>query len=163
VAGEVINPAPSTWQAYLSHGRSIVGVTIPCPNGYKGVTVAMNLWFGWIAILAGFLLGAVLGLFFYDQQWLGGYASWRRRMLRLSHISLVGVGLLNIAYALSVEQLQMEPSPRLASVLFLVAGVTMPTVCALASWHASFRHLFFVPVVSFVMAVADFLVQGFRT
>ena len=58
-----------------------------------------NLSVGWIMILLGLFAGAVVGMFFHDDQWLGGYGSWRRRMLRLTHISLLGTGALNLAFA----------------------------------------------------------------
>jgi len=120
----------------------------------------VNLTLGWIAILAGLGVGAGIGMFFHREDWLGGYGSWRRRMLRLAHISLVGTGLLNLAFALSVSTLHIDPCPRGASLLFLVGAGTMPSVCALSAWRPAFRRLFFIPVLSLVAATADFLVRG---
>jgi hypothetical protein len=122
--------------------------------------MGMNLLVGWIAILAGLVAGAVIGMFFHEEEWLGGYPSWRRRMLRLTHISLVGTGLLNIAFALSAGALHLDPFPRLASVLFVAGAVTMPLVCALSAWRSALRHLFFLPVLSLVAATVDFLCGG---
>ena len=51
----------------------------------------------WAGIVLGFLVGSAMGLRFYDPQWLGGYASWPRRMLRLGHVSMVAFPLLNLA------------------------------------------------------------------
>jgi hypothetical protein len=121
----------------------------------------MNLAAGWIAILAGLLAGAGIGMFFHDPNWLGGYNSWRRRMLRLVHISLVGTGLLNIAFALSARAFDLNPPPRLASILFLAGAVTMPLVCALAAWRSWLRHLFFIPVLCLVLAAAELIWRGF--
>jgi hypothetical protein len=123
---------------------------------------AMNLRVGWIAILGGLLAGATFGMFFDKEDWLGGYGSYRRRMLRLAHISLVGTGLLNLAFALSVRSLHMEPCPRLASALFILGAATMPVVCGLSAWRRFFRHAFFVPVLSLVLAAAEFIYRGFR-
>ena len=120
----------------------------------------VNLYAGWIGILAGLVAGMLIGLFFHDEAWLGGYGSWRRRMLRLAHISMVGTGLLNLAFALSVDHLQVNPVPRVASVLLVVGAATMPTVCLLAAWRTAMRHLFFVPVLSLVVATADFIYRG---
>jgi len=122
--------------------------------------VPVNLHVGWIAILAGLLAGAAVGTFFHDDAWLGGYGSWRRRMLRLGHISLVGTGLLNLAFALSIHALQITSAPPVASALFIVGAATMPLVCLLSAWHRPLRHLFFVPVVSLLAATGDFLYQG---
>jgi hypothetical protein len=122
--------------------------------------VVVNLYVGWIAILVGLVAGAGIGGFFHRDEWLGGYASWRRRMLRLVHISLVGTGLLNVAFALSCGPLAIDPPPLAASVLFVIGAVTMPTVCLLAAWWPAARRLFFVPVLSLILATADFLGRG---
>ncbi len=121
-----------------------------------------NLLVGWIAILAGLLSGAVIGMFFDREDWAGGYASWRRRMLRLAHISLVGTGLLNLAFSLSVRAARPEPCPPLASVLFIVGAVTMPSVCGLSAWRRVFRHAFFIPVISLIAATGDYIYRVFR-
>jgi hypothetical protein len=33
----------------------------------------------------------------------------------------------------------------------------MAPVCGLAAWRPAFRHLFFLPVVSLILATADFV------
>ena len=119
-----------------------------------------NLYVGWIAILIGLTAGAALGTFFHREAWLGGYGSWRRRMLRLVHISLVGTGLLNVAFALSSESLGLDPAPPIASVLFILGAVTMPTVCLLSAWRRAARHLFFIPVLSLLFGTVDFICRG---
>ena len=119
-----------------------------------------NLYCGWIAILIGLVAGAAIGTFFHREAWLGGYDSWRRRMLRLVHISLVGTGLLNVAFALSCQSLGLDPAPQVASLLFVVGAVTMPAVCLLSAWVRAARHLFFIPVLSLVLATADFIYRG---
>ena len=121
----------------------------------------LNLWVGWFAILVGLLTGATIGMFFHSEHWLEGYGSWRRRMLRLVHISMIGTGLLNLAFAFSVDYVQLGHCPQIASVLFVVGAVTMPLVCGLSAWRISFRHLFFVPVLSLTVAAADFIIEGF--
>tara|TARA_R110002167_G_scaffold362307_1_gene581325 strand:- start:2317 stop:2697 length:381 start_codon:yes stop_codon:yes gene_type:complete len=120
----------------------------------------VNHTFAWFWILTGLLSGASIGMFFHDESWLGGYASWRRRMVRLGHISFLGTGLLNLGFALSAVSLSIDPLPQLASLTFLVGAVTMPTVCFLSAWHDRFRHMFFIPVASLIVAVVDFLIEG---
>ena len=120
----------------------------------------INLDVGWLAVLAGLLAGAAIGMFFHREGWLGGYGSWRRRMVRLAHISLVGTGLLNLAFAFSVNAMKIAPCPRVPSVLFVAGALTMPLVCGLAAWRPAFRHLFFVPVVSLIGASAFIVLAG---
>jgi hypothetical protein len=81
-------------------------------------------------------------------------------LLRLTHISLVGTGLLNLGFGLSVAQLQLPAPPTVASLLFVLGAAAMPTVCLLSAWRKPFRHLFFIPVLSLVLAVADFIWEG---
>jgi hypothetical protein len=124
------------------------------------MTPLLNFWVGWVAILVGLLTGATLGMFFHREDWYGGYGSWRRRMLRLVHISMVGTGLLNLAFSFSVDFLALGHCPQIACLLFVVGAITMPTVCALSAWRISFRHLFFVPVLSLTLATADLIIEG---
>ena len=118
-----------------------------------------NIVFAWGWILAGFLSGMVLGLFFHHEHWLGGYGSWMRRMYRLGHISFFGLGAANLLFFATVRALPAAP-PALntASIAFLVGGVTMPMCCLLAAHFRAARHLFAVPVLSLLVAgTATFL------
>ena len=121
---------------------------------------SLHLYVAWIWILVGLVSGAIIGMFFHDEDWLGGYSSWRRRMVRLGHISFLGTGLLNFAFALSVDQVGLDGAPRLPAVLFVVGAVTMPLVCFASAWREGFRSFFLVPVVSLIVASADFIFRG---
>jgi hypothetical protein len=114
----------------------------------------LNLAGGWIAILAGLVTGIALGLFFHKEEWLGGYASWPRRMLRLGHISFFGTGLLNILLALSLSALKTEPHP-IGSLAMLASTVAMPAVCTASAFWKPARHLFFIPVLCLLIGTAD--------
>lgn len=121
----------------------------------------VNLHFGWCWILTGLIVGALLGLGFHRDAWLGGYASWRRRMLRLGHIAFVGTGLLNLGLALSAAHVPVDAWPaRWAGWSLLFGAVTMPTVCLLAAWRKPLRHLFFFPVLGLIGGVVMFLVAA---
>ena len=120
-----------------------------------------NLYFAWTWMLLGGLSGAMVGLFFHDAEWLGGYASWRRRMIRLGHIAFFGTGLINLGFALSVPALGITGGMlHAASVLLIVGAATMPAVCYAAAWRDGMRHLFFVPVLSLIGGVAALLLGG---
>jgi len=114
----------------------------------------LNWYGGWSLILAAFAIGAAVGLFFHNEQFWGGYASWRRRMARLGHIALAALGMLNLIYSLS------PGAGGLAGGLLLAGGVAMPAVCFLGAWRKPLRHLFFIPVSLLVLAVVIILVSG---
>src|SRR5436309_413225 len=105
----------------------------------------MNWYFGWGLILTAFVTGAILGLFFYRPDFLGGYASFKRRTLRLGHIALAALGMVNVLYSLSPRASDPSLGTWIASLGFVIGGVTMPAVCFLTSWRVGFRYLFFIP------------------
>jgi hypothetical protein len=117
----------------------------------------VNLYAAWIGILAGCIAGAIPGLFFYREGWLGGYGSWPRRMIRLGHISLFGIAFINLSFFLTSRAVQMETGVFLSSVLFVTAAVAMPLICYLSAFRPVFRHLFFIPVLSVLIGTIHFL------
>lgn len=119
--------------------------------------MTINLYAAWAGFLAGCISGAVPGLFFHDGNWLGGYASWRRRMIRLAHVAFFGVGLLNLSFALTARALSIESGLALPSALLLLSAAAMPAVCYLSAWRPSFRRAFFVPASALTAGVALFL------
>ncbi len=109
----------------------------------------INLLAGWIGVLGGATSGALIGLFFHRDDWVGGYGSFRRRMLRLGHISFFGIGFLNFALALTFKSVVLpDPHAQFASYAMIAGAVAMPLICFLTAWHKPFRHLFFIPVLS---------------
>ena len=120
-----------------------------------------SLLAGGAGCLGGVLSGAVMGLLFHREDWLGGYASRERRMVRLGHISFFGIGLINLFYALSLEPLGVPAeAARIGSVALLVALVAMPLNCFLCAWRKPFRHLFFVPVLSAAAGIVVILANA---
>ena len=119
--------------------------------------IIANLYAGWIGILIGCLVGAAKGLFFGEENWLGGYESWKRRMLRLGHISFFGIGFINLAFVMSAQTLGIEKEVYLPSLLFLIGAAGMPLLCYLSAIKDTFRHLFFIPTLSVIIGLCTFL------
>lgn len=111
-----------------------------------------NWYAGWSLILSAFVTGAVIGLFFHQPDFLGGYTSFRRRIIRLGHIAQAALGLMNVVYGLSPWPAESAWEASAASVAFIVGGVSMPAVCFLSGWKEPFRHLFFIPVSALIVA-----------
>lgn len=122
--------------------------------------MTVNLMIGWVGMAAGVLSGAVIGLFFHDENWMGGYGSFRRRMARLGHISFFGLGMLNILFAVSVAHLPASTLLHGASIAFIVGAVTMPICCFLTAWRRPWRHLFPIPVLATLAAIVLLLTGG---
>jgi Kef-type K+ transport system membrane component KefB len=120
----------------------------------------MNLLAGWIGVLGGVLSGAIIGLFFHRDDWVGGYGSFSRRMIRLGHISFFGIGFLNFALGLTFTAVSLSASHmQVAAYAMVVGAITMPLLCFLTAWRKAFRHLFFIPVIS-VLVSALSVVSG---
>lgn len=126
----------------------------------------INEALGWVWFVLGMVSGAVLGLGFAREAYLGGYASWQRRLLRLGHVSFFGLGLINILFAFSLPRISLgAPWPVVASWALVVGAVTMPVCCALAAWRKPAKALFFIPVVSLLLGTvitAAGLITGAR-
>jgi hypothetical protein len=116
-------------------------------------TTELNLVLAWVWMFLGFGSGMVLGLGFQREGWLGGYASHRRRLYRLGHISFFGLGAINLLFHLTARSL---PAPcwavEWASWMFVVGAVTMPLCCLVAAHRPGSRLLFTVPVLSLMTA-----------
>ena len=96
-----------------------------------------------------------VGLFFHQEDWLGGYSSYPRRLIRLGHISFFGLGFLNALFALTVAVVHTpELLGRLASIGLLIGAITMPLCCFASAWRKPFRFLFPIPVTSLLVGVS---------
>ena len=121
----------------------------------------LNLIAGWLGILAGVLSGAVLGLFFHREDWMGGYSSYRRRLARLGHIAFFGLGFLNLIFAATAAQLPLTGrSLTTASSTLILGAATMPLCCFLSAWRKPLRHLFPIPVISITTGLLAILIGG---
>jgi hypothetical protein len=119
-----------------------------------------NWYFGWSTLLAAFLTGIPLGLAFHREDFWGGYASFRRRVVRLGHVALAALGMVNLLFALSPWPSRGSSLGTPASVAFIIGGATMPIVCFLTGWRPGFRRWFFIPVTTLIVAVVLTLLGG---
>jgi hypothetical protein len=122
----------------------------------------LNFTAGWWLILAAFASGAVIGMGFHREDFLGGYGSFRRRLLRLGHIAFAALGMLNVIYGLSPVSTGGGTRALLPGMLLVAGAVAMPLICFLSAWRMPFRHFFFVPVLQLMAAVGLIIFGGVR-
>jgi hypothetical protein len=122
------------------------------------LTTQTILIFAWSWIAIGLCFGAMIGIKFAKVDWLGGYDSWERRLIRLGHIAFLGTSLLNIAFVFTVERFELPALPQVAAWGFLSGAIAMPTCCYLAAFYKPLRHLFFIPVIGLVTGAIGTLV-----
>ncbi len=126
----------------------------------------LNLWAAWIGVGLGLITGVGQGLLFHGDDWMGGYGSWRRRLIRLGHISFFGLALINLAFVFTVDRMAAladaawSPTIVLASYLFVAGALLMPAICYLSAWRQGWRRLFFLPVGCLLIAVLSLLIGG---
>ncbi len=123
-----------------------------------------NEAFAWVWICLGVVSGAWIGLGFKNDDHMGGYGGWRRRLARLGHIAFFGTAILNVMFASAADRVALGGAwISVASWSFIAGAVLMPTVCFLAAYRKPFAAMFFLPVLalaagSFITAVG--LVKG---
>jgi hypothetical protein len=126
------------YEAAGSPSAMLPGVTIP----------NMSLIFAWIWILAGFLSGMILGFWFHQERWLGGYASHRRRLYRLGHISFFGLGIVNLAFYVTARLAPLAGATvGWAAGAFIAGGILMPICCLIMAHWPQARMIFAAPIV----------------
>ena len=109
---------------------------------------------GWGAVMASLAMGLYMGLKFQREDWLGGYGSFPRRMVRLAHIALAAIGILNIQFAYALPRLRLNPAlAETASLALMAAAVLMPACCLWMAWRRSHYAIFAAPFLCLVMGV----------
>jgi len=125
--------------------------------------VRLHLLIGWTSMVAGAISGAAIGLFFHRDTWMGGYGSFRRRLVRLGHIAWFGLGILNVLFALSISVLPLRAAyVPVASAGFSIVAVAMPACCFLTAWRPGFRHLFPIPVLALLTGLVGLIAGWVR-
>jgi len=118
----------------------------------KTLIPQLNLLIAWFWILLGFASGSYLGLNFHRENWLGGYASFKRRLYRLGHISFFGLAMINLMfYFVARDFSPAKLSVCIAAWGFIAGAVSMPICCFVMAHNAKFRPLFLIPVSSLIV------------
>jgi hypothetical protein len=115
--------------------------------------MAINEAFGWAWVVLGFVTGAMLGMGFSREGFLGGYDSWRRRLVRLGHIALIALGVLNILFAHSAGRFVFVFETawvQVASWSLIAGAVLMPAACVLVAFVPRAKPVFVLPIVTLV-------------
>ena len=122
-----------------------------------------NMLAGWTGMLLGLVSGGLIGLYFHQESFAGGYASFRRRMMRLGHIAFFGLGIINVVFSLTLEMATISIDyPTIASLSLIGGAFLMPLICFLTAWKKPFRHFFALPVAGVGVALI-LLLKGMVT
>ena len=109
----------------------------------------LNIIFGWCWINIGFIMGMVMGMKFEKANWLSGYASWERRMLRLSHVAFIFLSILNIVYGHELINVNLSASWKQAgSILIIIGAIGIPTVVFTAAFYKKILYWLAIPIIA---------------
>jgi hypothetical protein len=123
----------------------------------------LNIKFGWTWLLIGIIEAAIIGMFAFQSDWMGGYTSLARRFIRLSHIAFMALPLVNILYGLCLSAVKLTYKiKRVGSYSMILTAIFMPLLCLLSAFNIFFKNLFFIPVTCFFIAVAIMVIGQFR-
>lgn len=111
----------------------------------------MSVAIGWWLIASGFVTGAVFGLLAQREDWLGGYASRRRRLVRLGHIALIALGALNVVWPLTATASRPSHLTSVITNAFVIGGLTMGPTCFLTALSWRCRAAFIVPSTALIV------------
>ena len=111
----------------------------------------MGVTIGWWLVAAGFSTGAVFGILAQREDWLGGYTSRTRRLVRLGHIALIALGALNVVWPITTTAVSGRISADTIASFFIVGGLTMGPTCFLTAWKWQLRALFVIPSTSLIL------------
>lgn len=112
---------------------------------------SLSVTIGWWLVAVGFISGGLIGLLAQNEQFLGGYTSRPRRLVRLGHIALIALGALNVAWPLTTTAKSPSYLTSIIQSCFAVGGLTMGPVCFLTAWRWSCRPLFILPATVLIV------------
>jgi hypothetical protein len=116
-----------------------------------------NRFVGWLSLTFGAGTGLILGLWSFDgplavPAWIGEYGDTSRRLVRLGHIALFGLGILNILLARELPRLSIS-AQRIASPAMNFGNVFLPLALFAAAAYPPFKYLMSLPALAIFLAM----------
>lgn len=117
-----------------------------------------NIRFGWIWMLLGIILGAILGMWSFNGPFpspLGDYTSLPRRLIRLSHIAFIALSIINILYGYEIDKIRFkEKTKKIGSVCMIWGAVLMPILLIVSAFFEPVKYLTMIPAILVLIAIA---------
>ena len=116
-----------------------------------------NISFGWIWILCGIILGAIMGMWSFNGPFpspVGDYTSLPRRMLRLSHIAFIALAIINILYGYEIDKIKANRKlKRFGSNFMIYGAILMPLLLLIAVFIEPFKYLTIIPALFIIISL----------
>lgn len=125
-----------------------------------------NISFGWLWILVGISVGAIMGLWSFNGPFnspVGDYTALPRRLLRLSHIAFIALGVINILYGYEISKINLLLRyKQLGSRSAMYGAILMPLLLLAAVFVESFKYLTVIPVILLFIAILVMVVGKYK-
>src|SRR3989344_2722582 len=116
-----------------------------------------NISFGWIWILCGIILGAIMGMWSFNGPFpspIGDYTSLPRRMLRLSHIAFIALAIINILYGYEIDKIKVKEKLKNMGSSFMIYGaILMPLILIGAVFFEYLKYFTIIPTFLIIIAL----------
>ena len=122
-------------------------------------TYKLNRTVAWASLALGALSGLVLGTWSFDgpvevPAWLGDYGDTSRRLARLAHISLFGLGILNLLVVRELPRCALRNREKLtASIAMNFGNMFLPLTLIAAAIYHPMQYAMSVPSLSVTLAL----------
>jgi hypothetical protein len=119
-----------------------------------------NILSGWLTMVLGLVSGSILGLWAFGGPFPAPpghkeYSDLPRRMVRLGHIALVALPIINILYGQYVDSLPLRYNTLyLGSRSMIVCMVGVPLFLFLGSLWQPFKYVEIIPVGAGILGLA---------
>ncbi len=119
-----------------------------------------NIIAGWLTMVLGILSGAIIGLWafagpFPTPKGHTNYTDLSRRMVRLGHIALIALPMINILYGQYIDSIPVSDSLKmLGSRGMIVCMIGVPLFLFLGSIYLPFKYVEAIPVSAGFIALA---------
>ena len=120
------------------------------------------------SMLLGAVSGLVIGLWSFggplpEPAWVGGYGELPRRLIRLAHIALFALGMINLMLARQHAGFGLpEGVTRLALAAMNVGTLLMPTVLFATVFLSAMKYLLAIPALAVTLALGIAAYGGWR-
>jgi hypothetical protein len=120
----------------------------------------LNIYWGWIWMVLGIASGSLIGMWAFAGPMKAPpnhreYDSLQRRMVRLAHIAMFMLPLINISYGHHIDLIPLEDSWKtIGSYGMIICMIGVPTFLIGASFYLPIKYLEVFPVGAGFLALA---------
>ena len=152
----------------LTMPRRQTGQGVPARLAEEFCRADFSRAIGLTSLLLGAASGLVMGLWSFggplpEPAWVGGYGDLPRRLIRLAHIALFALGMINLMLARQQAAFDLPaPTARLALAAMNLGNLLMPALLVATVFLPEVKYLLALPALAVSTALAIAAYGGWR-